>query len=631
MSDAIEIPEELATGTRAQRDLVFDRREAVIDEAQRTVAIAFSSETRVERWFGAEILDHSRGAVRLDRLRQGGALLADHNRTDQVGVVESVEIGEDRVGRAVVRFGKGARASEIFQDVVDGIRRHVSVGYLVHAAVLDSVDGATEVYRVTDWEPTEISVVSVPADVRVGVGREQPETVTRTKIMSQENNVATPAVAGQEAEAREANQRTRDEAQRRGADAERARVGEIMAIADDYGKRYPNVREIASSAIRAAQSVDEFRAAAMAAMATAPLPSAEIGLSQREAKSYSLVRALHYLANPGDKRARERAAFELECSEAAAERASKAPQGLMVPVDVLTRDLTAGTAAAGGDTVATNLLSGSFVDLLRDKMILSAMGMQTLTGLVGNIAIPRQTGAATAYWVAESGAPSESQQAFDQVTMTPKTVGAYTDISRKLLLQSSVDVEAFVQNDLATVLALELQRVGIQGGGSNEPKGILATSGIGSVAGGTNGAAPTWSHVVSLETEVSVANADVGTLGYLTNAKVRGKLKGTEKFSSTNGNPVWAEGVTPLNGYRAGVTNAVPSNLTKGTATTKCSAIVFGNFADLILGMWGGLDITVDPYSNSTSGTVRVVALQDVDLAVRHAESFAAMKDALTA
>ena len=231
----------------------------------------------------------------------------------------------------------------------------------------------------------------------------------------------------------------------------------------------------------------------------------------------------------------------------------------------------------------------------------------------------------------ESGAPTESKQAFDQVTMSPLTVGAYTDISRKLLLQSSIDIEAFVQNDLATVIALELQRVGIKGGGSKEPTGILATSSIGSVVGGTNGAAPDWADIIDLETAVSVANADVGTLAYLTNAKVRGKLKQTEKFSTSNGMPVWGEGASPLNGYRAGVTNAVPSNLTKGTATSKCSAILFGNFADLIMGMWGGLDITVDPYSNSTSGTVRVVALQDVDLAVRHAESFAAMQDALTA
>ena len=128
---------------------------------------------------------------------------------------------------------------------------------------------------------------------------------------------------------------------------------------------------------------------------------------------------------------------------------------------------------------------------------------------------------------------------------------------------------------------------------------------------------------------MAVANALVDNMAYLTNAKVRGKLKTSSKVSGQNGF-IWDDGNTPLNGYRAAVTNAVPSNLTKG-AGTNLSAILFGNFADLIVGMWGSLDLTVDPYSNSTSGTVRVVALQDVDVAVRYIESFATMVDAVTA
>jgi len=251
--------------------------------------------------------------------------------------------------------------------------------------------------------------------------------------------------------------------------------------------------------------------------------------------------------------------------------------------------------------------------------------------LVGNIAIPRATGGATAYWVAETGAPTESQQAFDQVALSPKTVGAFTDISRKLLLQSSIDVEGFVRNDLATVLALAIDLAGINGSGaSNQPTGILNTAGIGSVAGGTNGLAPTYQNMIDLETAVALANADVGAMGYLTNAKVRGKLKSTQKVATYGDDFVWGEDGA-VNGYAATVSNQVPSNLTKGTSTGVCSAILFGNFADLIIGQWGALDLTVDPYTGSTSGTVRVVALQDVDIAVRHAESFAAMKDALTA
>lgn len=623
-------PKELKAGSKAERFLQLEvqSRDAINVEA-RTVELAFASETPVDRYFGLEVLDLGPKSIRMDRLKRGGPLLMDHRYDDQVGVIESVQIGKDRVARAVVRFGKSARASEVFQDVVDGIRTNVSVSYRIHAAVLEEQKDGKDTYRITDWEPYEISFVSVPADIAVGVGRSaeseetpesQPAPLPETRNMSDQNPSATPAPDNTVAIVA---------AQSRGMDDERKRVSEISAIGDQYAKY--GVDKIAGEAIRSGMSVDAFRAKAMDAMATAPKPNADIGMDKKEVRQYSLVRALNCLANPGDKRAFDAAAFERECSEAAAQRSGKTPSGLIVPFDVLKRDLTVGTAADGGNLVATDLLSGSFIDMLRNAMVIDKLGAQMLSGLVGNIAIPKQTGAGTAYWVTEGSAPTESKQAIGQVPMTPKTVGAYTDISRKLLLQSSIDVESFVTGDLAKVLALAIQAAAIKGGGTNEPTGILSTSGIGDVAGGTNGAAPTWQHIIDLETDVSVANADVGTLAYLTNAKVRGKLKGTEKFATSNGAPVWAEGNTPLNGYRAGVTNAVASNLTKGTASGVCSAILFGNFADLIIGLWGGLDITVDPYSNSTSGTIRVVELQDVDVAVRHAESFSAMLDALTA
>jgi len=228
---------------------------------------------------------------------------------------------------------------------------------------------------------------------------------------------------------------------------------------------------------------------------------------------------------------------------------------------------------------------------------------------------------------------TESQPAFDQVSLTPNTVGGFTDYTRKMLLQSTPDIEFLVRSDLATTVATEIDRVAINGSGTGaEPTGILNTSGIGSVAGGTNGAAPTWANIVDLESAVANSNADVAALGYLTNSKVRGKLKQTEKASST-GQFVWGgdtaePGLGLLNGYQAGVSNNVPSNLSKGTGTN-LSAIIFGNFADLLIGQWGILDLLVDPYTFSSTGTVRVVALQDVDVSVRHAESFAAMLDAI--
>lgn len=631
MSKNSTLPDNLARHLqqgKAERGLLVER--AAINEEARTAALAFASETPYERWWGIEILECTATAMRQGRLRSGANLLCDHDTRDVVGVVESVEIGADRVARAVVRFGKSARAEEVWQDVKDGIRRNVSVGYLIHKAQLVETKEGLETYRVTDWEPLEVSLVSVPADATVGVGRSldqpalpgaerQQAQPASTETASIETRKETPAMEPEVKPAPAVKVET---------PAQRNHAAEIAAIAATV----PGGADLAMRSLQAGHTVEQFQQEVIRHMANKPLPTADIGMDKKELKQYSLLRVLNALANPTDANAQRAAAFERECSDAAAQKLGKQARGFLVPFDVQARDLVAGTPTAGGNVVATDLLAGSFIDLLRNAMVLDSLGARMMTGLVGNVAIPKLTGAATAYWVAENNAPTESQQTIGQVTMTPKTVGAFTDISRRLLMQASLSVEAMVQQDLATVLGLAIQQAAINGSGaSNQPTGILTTVGIGDVAGGTNGLAPTWAHMVALETAIATANADVGTLAYLTNAKVRGKLKGTEKFSAGTGAPVWADGNTPLNGYRAAVTNAVPSNLTKGTSSGVCSAIIFGNFADLMIGMWGGLDLTVDPYSGSTAGTVRVVALQDVDVAVRNAESFAAMKDALTA
>lgn len=615
----LQVPETLQrklTTNKMERALLVER--AAVDVVARTATVAFASETPYERYWGVEILDCTATSMRQGRLRSGANLLCDHSSKDVVGVVESVEIGADRVARAVVRFGKSARAEEVFQDVVDGIRRNVSVGYMIHKAQLVETKEGVETYRVTDWEPFEVSLVSVPADASVGVGRSADLPDADAPVTPEVETPITPSTPETKAIIM-----TTEKIE---VVAQRNHAAEISAIATGI----PGGADLAMRAIQDGKTVEEFQQIAIKALSSKPVPTADIGMTSTEVKRFSVVRAINALANPGDAAAQKAAAFERECSEAASAKIGKQSRGFMVPYDVQKRDLVAGTASAGGDLVATDLLSGSFIDVLRNAMVLNSLGARMLTGLNGMIAIPKQTGAATAYWVAENGAPTESQQTVGQVTMAPKTVGAFSDISRRLLLQSSIDVESMVQNDLATVLGLAIQQAAISGSGaSNQPSGLLTLVTPG-VIGGTNGLAPTWAHIIALETAISAANADIGTLGYLTNAKVRGKLKGTEKFSAGTGQPVWEAGNMPLNGYRAAVTNAVPSNLVKGTSGATASAILFGNFADLVIGMWGGLDLMVDPYTGSTAGTVRVVALQDVDVAVRNVESFATMVDALT-
>jgi HK97 family phage major capsid protein/HK97 family phage prohead protease len=598
---------------RRYQPVQFER--AADDKEGRTFTFPFSSEFGVARYFGNEVLSHENDAADLARLNDGAPLLWNHDPGKVVGVVERAWVDEQsKRGYSTVRFSRNAFAQEVLADVKDGVLRNVSFAYEIN-----DMQQRGEDFVATKWTPYEVSVVSIPADPTVGVGRafDAQPAATAAITPQPEPEVQmdnTPDLAVVRAEA---------------AEAERSRISGITSLCEKHG-----MSELAGELVRGGKGIDEARSAVLERMGSKQQPvnekAADLGLTRQEVERFSFVRAINALAHPTDRRAQENARFEFEVSEAAAKAMGKDSRGITVPAEVLRRDLTVGTASAGGNTVATDLLAANFIDLLRNKAVVMGLGTQMLTGLQGNIAIPRQTGGATGYWVAESGAPTESQQAFDQVTMSPKTLGAFTDISRKLLLQSSVDIETFVRNDLATVLAIEIDRAAIHGSGSsNQPTGILATSGIGSVVGGTNGAAPTYANIVSLETEVAQDNADIGSLSYLTNTKVRGKLKGTYTNSTYGEIPVFGQDGR-MNGYNAAITNQVSSTLTKGSSSV-CSAIIFGNFADLIVGMWGSLDLMVDPYTASTSGTVRVVALQDLDIAVRHPESFAAMLDALTA
>ena len=644
----------------------FEFNRAEVDEEKRTVPLAFSSEEPVNRWFGDEILDHDRKSVRLDRLKNAGAVLWNHDTNVQIGVPEDIIIDKDRIGRAIIRFGKSARAEEIFQDVLDDIIRNVSFGYRIYEMRLEEEkEGQPDRYRATDWEPYEISLVSIPADTTVGIGRAEGEAENEIKItggkraMNKCKHCGTEladgvqcscpgAVAARAAAIPPAAQKV-DIAVIEGDATKRAleRASAIIALGDQF-----NCTDLAREHLQSDKTVDQLREAILKEKFDGkvdPASTPNIGLDRKEAKRFSFAKAINAAAS-GDWR---EAGFEKECSQAVQDHLKKEPvaRGFSVPHEVLQveasrfmdpgsmqkakRDLTVGVDPAGGYTVATNLLTSSFIEMLRNRMMVKSMGAQILGGLVGDVAIPKQSGGAQGYWVGESNDPTESNQTIAQLGMTPKTVGAYTDYSRKLAVQSSLDVENFIRNDLSLVLALALDLAAINGSGSDhQPKGILNVTGIGDVAGGTNGLAPTWAHMINLWKETAKDNAAFGNLGFLTNADVIGKLMTVEKASSTGqfvvSNFPDANGITGIGGMRCGASNQVPNNLTKGTASEICSAILFGNWSDLIIGEWGGIDVLVDPYTGGLAGTTRVRVLQDVDIQVRHAESFSAMKDALT-
>ena len=379
---------------------------------------------------------------------------------------------------------------------------------------------------------------------------------------------------------------------------------------------------------------------ARAVPAFKPVPVADptmLGMSAAEVRQYSLVKALRALMNAklGEPNAWKEAGLEREASEMVARAMGKDPQGFFVPMDVQQRaGMTTGDATFAGNLVETSVLGASFIDLLRNRLAVRQAGCTYLGGLVGNIAVPRQTAAGTFYWVGatdNSALTGESHPTVDQVTMTPHVGGAYSDIGRSLILQSSIDVENMVANDIAKICALGIDLAALSGTGLTVyPKGVAAQTNVGSVIGGTDGAAPTWANIVAFETAVAAANADVGSMAYIVNAKTRGYLKSTPKVATYSATMMWdnASPDAPLNGYKTVVSNQARSDLTKGLGTG-LSEIFFGNWADLIIGQWGSLDILVDPYTGGTAGTVRIIALQDVDVCVRHGESFARMADAI--
>ena len=611
----------------------FERKEVTDfkNVKSRTFEFPFSSEQPVKRVFGNEVLSHEEGSADLVRLNDGAPFLYNHNPDKVLGVVESAYINpSDKRGYAKIRFSRSKFASEVLDDVKDGIYRGISFGYSI-----EKFEEMEDGLRAVSWIPHEVSLATIPADNSVGFGRSLIEPLQGNSINIEDKSPqeeinsavepASPTVRTMEESTKETAVDTASAVEidvnaevQRAIDENNARTAEITTLCREY-KQY-GAEDIADALIRGNKSPNEAKAAILdlvknkAEVNNTPIRSTDMiepkqskeFLDKKEVKQFSFLRAINALASPADKQAQEAAAFEREVSDEAAKRYGRPAKGIIVPNEVLKRDLNVGTAADGGNLVSTELLSGSFIEILRNKMAIMEAGVTMLTGLEGNISIPKQDGTTSAYWVGEGGAPTEGQQSFTQISMTPKTIGAFTDFTRRTLLQSSIDIEAFVRDDIAKKIALELDRTAIYGtGSSNQPLGLKDTSGIGSQSLTSFG---TFAEYIGMETDVAVANAEGGSMKYLINASARGALKSTEKASNTG---MFVFENNQINGYDAIVSNQLANN-----------DAIFGDFSQFIVGMWSGLDLTVDPYAGATAGTVRIIALQDIDYAIRQAGAF---------
>lgn len=601
------------------RVMTLERR----DEAARTVEASLSSETPVHRpGLGNEILVHDLDAVDLSRCPL--PLLTSHDSTTTpVGIIENVRIVGGKL-RGVLRFGGSSRALDVWEDVRAGILRSISIGY----RILDG-KASGDSYRVTRWQPFEASLVAVPADPTVGIGRSmKPQTSGASKMEH---------IEAQESR-EELSRSQRRSANRSSAEAVDAMI-EINAIARQFDLDHGEVGEFCR---RHGPDLDAFRQYTLRKMRaqgdTGKIrlsEDSELGLSRREVEQYSFRRAILAQVDP---KYRSEAGLEMEVSRAVASKLGREPAGLFIPQELLTAQrstMAVGNATGGEALRPIEHLASSFIDVLRENSIVLRAGATEMKGLFGDIAIPRKTGTTSPFWVGEEETITQSAVALGQVTMSPHTVAAHVKYTRRLMMQGAPDVEMLIRRDMAEEIAEAVDRAAIAGSGIDaEPLGVLNTVGVSSVAIATDGGPLTWDHLLELEEKLYLGNAVDSSCAYLASHALRKKMKGTLKVSGDAGAGfLWDNGRQPgegiVNGYLGLASNNVPSNLTKGTGTA-LSGMIFGRWSDLMLGQWGGLDIIVDPYSYATNQIIAITSALDVDIAVRRAASFAVIKDAQT-
>jgi HK97 family phage major capsid protein/HK97 family phage prohead protease len=602
-----------------------------------------SSETAVDRWFGTEVLRHDDQSIRMDRLKGGAApLLFNHNWNDPIGMVDGARVQGKRL-YVDVHFFDTARAKEV-AAMVEGGMRNVSIGYELYEVTEDTKRG---IYTATDWGVHEVSFATIPADPSVGYGRDGDTTARLVRIKSAEGDSQTDTPTQQvqpaettatrkESHVDQTNQAAAGEnadttQQTRGLPAqpngttgnqalemERARKRGIENLCkanniDDSTRDYwvrggVSMEAISEDLLKIIQERGEKN----------PQSKAKLGMSDGETRQYSLVRALLAASenNWGN------AGFELECSREISKRMNTVPDAkkFYVPFEVQARnlpipphlrgrrDLTVASAAGGGYLVGTENVS--FIEMLRNRSVAYRMGAMRLGGLQGNVTVPKQTGAATWYWLAsESTGITESQQTLGQMALSPKTGGAYTEISRQLLLQSSPDAEVMVTSDLGRVGGLGIDSAVLAGtGSSGQPTGITNTAGIGSVTGGSLD----FADILEFQTDIASANVMPERGGYATTPSVASLMMQRVKFSGT-ASPLWEGNM--WDGSMCGFP-AMSSN------QMAAATMLFGDWSSVVVAEWGVLEISVNPFANFQAGIIGVRAMVSMDCGLRYPAAF---------
>lgn len=610
-----ELAREAWTRNEHRRDGAIEFRE--FNDETRTCEMSFASELPVKRYdwgtdkYYMEVLSCDAADCDLTRLNNSAPLLLNHDTRSQPGVIEpgSARCDSDKKARCKTKFSKSTLGTEIWNDTKDGIRRLVSVGYSLGKELSREMKDGLEHVRFA-WAPFEVSIVSIPADATVGIGRNKeillsPSKKEQIKVSETKIDVVS-------------------EAPKRDFAKDNA---EIIAISKNLADKVDGIRDLSDKALSEGWTVDQFRAQALNKLPEAkPIvqsPLAEV--KSRDWQRYSISRAI--VAHADGKLS----GFEAEMDQELALKHGKRAAGFYLP-DEAFRNHIAGTNTLGGFLVQNTVVASEFIEILRNRSQVLNLGARVVS-LPGPAFFPRQNGAGTANWVAETTASTLSATNFTNLTLTPKAITTQQQYSKQLLMTGNPSIDSLVRDDMTKIMALAIDLAALHGAGTAEPVGIAGTTGINTVTLAANGLVlgntTAYPALVSLETAVANSNADVGSLAYLMRPGHRGALRNQVRFSS-DVNPIWGPNGNTVNGYRAEVSNQIATNLTTGTATTICSAIFFGNWADLIIASFGSTDVTVDNITLAGNRVIRLYADRYADIGVRHPASFAVMGGVLT-
>lgn len=607
----LKLPEKLF-----RRYMELDGTRAV--EAERTVEAVLSTETPVFRGGYNEILRHDDESVDLSRAKDGLPLLWSHNPEQQIGVVENIRIYDAKL-RGRLRFSDSALGQEKFRDVQQGILKGLSIGYFINETETIAHDDYREDLIATRWLPFEVSAVAIPADHTAGIGRalafgelkESPVDLAfldgQFRMFNLYNTHIKPIekLPDIEQAVEELQRMLASSKSERDLDEANDLVIEILS----HARIHPDVEHNG-----ALLSYTKHKESPMEKYSPFFNTKTRRGDNPED---FSICRALAMQFDPASAR---QGGPELEIMRQAARMTgNKRGDSYTLPEAALFRGVA--KAGDGGSIIGTDHLGAQFVQPLRERLITGRMGATILTGLTGDVIIPRGTSDSVATWIAGDGSDdvSSSDPAYDQISMIPKTVGCYVKLSRKMLIQADPASEQLVRNSLSFAVARALDQAAINGSGSsNEPLGILGQDNVATSTYALAGS-PSFADLVDLEGDLLTDSADTGNLGYCTTGLMAASLKKTPIVAEMD-TMIWTadgQGQGRVNGYRAMISNLIPA----GT-------ILFGNWSDLLIGLWSGLDVLTDPYTFAKSGSVQITILQDLDIAVRHGESFAEIHEA---